>query len=76
MTKQATKSYHPLIAEQPVDTLSHIQTLLRIAEEFTAQAAKGVEMSPHQTRVYGLLKTAGEALAYEIKRLENTPPEI
>lgn len=57
MEKQATKPYHPLIGKQPVETLSYVQTLLSFAEEFTAQATEGSELTHHQIRVYDGLYT-------------------
>jgi hypothetical protein len=43
--------FHPLIDEQPVDTLSHIQTMLRFAQESATKATVDTELTPHQIRV-------------------------
>lgn len=71
-------AFHPLIDEHPVDTLSHIQTMLRFAQESTTKACADIELTPHQARIYGqlsgVLKMMGEALAYEIERLEGYRP--
>lgn len=73
-------AFHPLIDEQPVDTLSHIQTMLRFAQESTIKANVDTELTPRQARIYGqlsgVLRMIGEALEYEIERLEGyRPPE-
>ena len=71
--------FHPLIDEQPADTLSHIQTMLRFAQESATKATVDTELTPHQTRVYsklnGLLRMINEAVEYEIERLQDYRPE-
>ena len=73
--KKPTPPDHPLVDEQPVDTLSHVRSLLSFAQEFTAKATEDAELTPYEVRVhtglYALLKVATEALNYEIDRLEN-----
>lgn len=77
-TKPTTIPFHPLIDEQPVDTLAHIQTMLRFAQESTIKAAVDTQLTAHQKQVYskinGLLRMINEALDYEIERLEDYGP--
>lgn len=72
--KQPKPPYHPLVDDQPVDTLSHIQSLLSFAQEFTAKATEDAELTPYEIRVhtglYAILKIVIEALNYEIDRLD------
>jgi hypothetical protein len=81
MTKQAkpTIPFHPLVDEQPADTLSHIHTMLSLAQELAAKTAEDTEMTPYETRIhtgfYALLRVVHEALDYEIERLQNYRPE-
>ncbi|MEJ2417987.1 MAG: hypothetical protein P8Y45_13885 [Exilibacterium sp.] len=76
--KKPTPSTHPLIDDQPVDTLSHVQTMLAFVQEFAAKATEDAQLTPHEIRVhaglYALLKVVNEALDYEIERLERYCP--
>ncbi|EGG92846.1 hypothetical protein IMCC1989_2449 [gamma proteobacterium IMCC1989] len=76
--KKPTIPFHPLVDEQPADTLAHIQTMLSFAQEFAAKATEDTELTPHEIRIhaglYALLKVANDALGYEIERLEHDDP--
>ena len=68
-TNKPAIPFHPLIDEQPVDTLAHIQTMLRFAQESATKATVDTALTPHQIRVYsklnGLLRMINEAVEYE-----------
>jgi hypothetical protein len=70
-----TIPFHPLVDEQPADTLSHIQTMLTLAQELAAKTADDTEMTPYEMRIhtglYALLRIVNEALDYEIERLQD-----
>ena len=78
-TNKPAIPFHPLIDEQPVDTLSYIQTMLRFAQESATKATVDTALTPHQIRVYsklnGLLRMINEAVEYEIERLQDYRPE-
>ena len=78
-TNKPAIPFHPLIDEQPADTLSHIQTMLRFAQESATKATEDTELTPHQIRVYsklnGLLRMINEAVEYEMERLQDYRPE-
>lgn len=78
-TNKPAIPFHPLIDEQPADTLSHIQTMLRFAQESATKATIDTELTPYQTRIYsklnGLLRMINEAVEYEMERLQDYRPE-
>ncbi|MGH1485706.1 MAG: hypothetical protein ACRBCI_05745 [Cellvibrionaceae bacterium] len=73
--KANTPPSNPLVDDHPADTLMHIQALLTLAQEFSAKNTEEPSITAHEARVhtglYALLKTANEALDYEIERLGN-----
>lgn len=64
----------PLIGKHPIDTLSHVQATLTFLQEFAARSTEEPELTAHEIRVntglYAILKTINDAVAYEIKRLD------
>lgn len=71
---------NPLVNEHPVDTLSQIQSILLLLQEFAAHTAESGDTPAQSVRVHhgmsSLLTSINGALEYEIKRLENYRPLV
>lgn len=70
-----TPPANPLVDQNPVDTLLHIQAVLVFLQENSAKATGEAELTPHESLVntgqYAILKIVNDALDYEIDRLDH-----
>lgn len=67
-------SANPLVDDNTSDTLINVQSVLLFVQEFAARLTEDASLSGEAVRanqgLHAILKTANNALMFEIKRLE------